>query len=228
MLTAGALTVMRSRMEWGSCRCGWRWVETRPIANCLVTCLRMRARSLSQCGEALRRRPRSTGSGGSGSSLRGQKVGKAAWQRGGACWLRRLWAAYIDCRQMSILMEVCQPLAICLLARPADAPSNFYHPVARFLFDGSCYHISWNMATCWVNGWQILLVVWGFNNLQGGGKVAGEARAGGRQALLQHCLVKLRRGGSYVYIMHCALDILGIWLFPWGTNNLPDFLCSIA
>ena len=38
---------------------------------------------------------------------------------------------------MSILMEVCQPLAICLLARLADAPSNFYHPVARFLFDGS-------------------------------------------------------------------------------------------
>ena len=34
-------------------------------------------------------------------------------------------------------MEVCQPLTICLLARPADAPSNFHHPVASFLFDGS-------------------------------------------------------------------------------------------
>ena len=137
MLTAGALTVMRSRMEWGSSRCGWRWVETWPIANCLVTCLRMHAMSLSLCGEALRRRPKRTGSGGSGRSLRGQKVGKAAWQRGCVCCLLRLWAAYMDCRQMSILMEVCQPLAICLLARPADAPSNFYHPVARFLFDGS-------------------------------------------------------------------------------------------
>ena len=46
--------------------------------------------SLSLCGEALRRRPKRTGSGGSGRSLRGQKVGKAARQRGGAGWLLRL------------------------------------------------------------------------------------------------------------------------------------------
>ena len=45
--------------------------------------------SLSLCGEALRRRPKRTGSGGSGRSLRGQKVGKAARQRGGAGWLLR-------------------------------------------------------------------------------------------------------------------------------------------
>ena len=101
MLTAGALTVMRSRMEWGSSRCGWRWVETWPIANCLVTCLRMRARSLSQCGEALRRRSRSTRSGGSGSSPERSEGGKGSVAEGGACWLLRLWAAYMDCRQMS-------------------------------------------------------------------------------------------------------------------------------
>ena len=71
-----------------------------------------------------------------GAALRGGGEGSMA--EGCACGLLRLWVAYMDCRQeMSNLMEVCQHLAICLLARPADAPSNFYHPVARFLFDGS-------------------------------------------------------------------------------------------
>ena len=69
--------------------------------------------------------------------LRGVGIGEGSMAEGGACWLLRLWVAYMDCTQMSNLTEVCQPLTICLLARPADAPSNFHHPVASFLFDGS-------------------------------------------------------------------------------------------
>ena len=37
--------------------------------------------------------------------LRGVGIGEGSMAEGGACWLLRLWVAYMDCRQMSNLMR---------------------------------------------------------------------------------------------------------------------------
>ena len=101
---------------WGLVNCGapsLRWFSSIikriwccafPCSGrCLVSCL-MKFEMSFQAGEALKRR--SAGSAGiSGWGCSSERGWEGSMAEGGACWLLRLWVAYMDCRQMSNLMR---------------------------------------------------------------------------------------------------------------------------